>query len=80
MDKINLTREVFLGVCSLRVQSFVMEKAWWQRGAAAGHMASAIRKQREMNAGTQLTFSRAPAHGAVLPTFRVGLPTSVNLI
>lgn len=30
---------------------------WWQDYEAAGHIASTARKQREMNAGTHLTFS-----------------------
>lgn len=47
--------------------------------AMTGHVASALRKQREMNADPQLTFflfiqSRTPAHGALLPTFKVVFP------
>jgi hypothetical protein len=33
------------------------EKAWWQEHEAAGHFASTVRKQREMDAGAQLTVS-----------------------
>ena len=47
----------------------MLEKAWQQEREAAGHMASTVRKQREMDAGAQLTF---------FFLFRVGFPTSVN--
>lgn len=48
-------------------------------------MVSAVRKQREMDAGPQLTVSffiqsGNAADGMVLPTFMVYLPTSVTLI
>lgn len=53
--------------------------------AAAAHVASAVRKQREMSTGAQLTFSRfffvqfrVPAPGRVLPTTRVRLPPLLN--
>lgn len=51
------------------LQSIVMGKAWRQEREAAGHVASTVRKQREMDAGAQLAFSFL---------FRVGFPTSVN--
>ena len=41
----------------LKVQSIMAEKAWWQEHEAAGHIASTVRKQREMDAGAQLTVS-----------------------
>lgn len=34
-----------------------VEKAWWQEHEADGHVASAVWKQREMDAGAPLTFS-----------------------
>lgn len=49
--------------------------------AMTGHVASAIRKQREVDAGAHASsFSpRTSAHGMVLPLSRVGLPSAVNL-
>lgn len=50
-----------------------------------GPFVSAVRKQKETNACAQCTFpfyiqSRVTAQGMMTPTFRVGLPTSANLI
>lgn len=55
-------------------------RAW---GITASHIASKIKKQWEMNAGTQLTFSFlihpwTPTYGMVPSIFKVGLPYSVN--
>jgi hypothetical protein len=33
---------------------------WWQEHDTAGHIASAVRKQRAINAGVQLSFSYKP--------------------
>lgn len=35
----------------------MLGKAWQQECVMVGHIASAVRKQREMNAGAQITFS-----------------------
>lgn len=46
--------------------------------AVTGHVASDVRKQRELNAGAQLAFSffpRTSAQGMALPVFRVGPPS-----
>lgn len=56
-----------------------------QEPGTAGHFAFAVRKQRVMNAGAQLTFSLLLSlepwpQGKVLPTFNMVLPTSVNTI
>lgn len=52
---------------SLRVQYLMMEKSWWQDLEAAGHLASTVRKQRDMSARSAsfLFFitSRAPVYG-----------------
>lgn len=63
--------EEFILAHSLRVQPIMEEKSWWQEPEAAGHLASASRKQREMDAGAQLIpfllfHSRSPAHEIVL--------------
>lgn len=55
------------------------------RAQGRGHVCKpTVRKQQEMNAGTQLaclfTQSGAIAHGPAVPTDRVGLPTSTNLV
>jgi hypothetical protein len=47
--------EEFILAHSLRVQPIMEEKSWWQEPEAAGHLASASRKQREMDAGAWLT-------------------------
>lgn len=39
------------------------KSSWQQEGAVAGHIASLIRKQREMDAGTRLTFSSVSDSG-----------------
>lgn len=39
------------------VESVIVGKAWWQERQAAGHVASTVRKQKEMDVGAQLTFS-----------------------
>lgn len=64
-----------------RVQSIMMGKAWLQEYEAAGHTASTVRKQREMEAGAQLTFSilfhsSSSAYGMVPPTSHNCLPSS----
>lgn len=45
-----------------------MRKLWEQELEVAGHIVSTVRKQREMNAGAQFTFSflfRLVLHGMV---------------
>lgn len=57
----------------LRVQSIMYP----QEHEAASHMASTLRRQREMNAGPQ---SESPPHWMLLPTCRVGFLISINLL
>lgn len=69
---------------SLGTQPIMVGKAQQQEREADGHMASIVGKQREMHAGTQLTFSiltgsRTAAYGMVLPTVLVGHPVSISL-
>lgn len=55
-----------------------------QEHEAAGHMTSTVKKQKEMDAGAQLSSSfystRISARGMVRPTIQVGLPFSSNPI
>lgn len=57
-------------------------EAWGKELEEAGHAASSLRKQKELNAGAQLSFFfiyfGTPVQGVVLPTWTVGLPTSPN--
>lgn len=60
---------------NVRVQSTMAGKAWWQELEAAGHMASKLRKQREMSAGFQLAVSLScspgnPVQGILVAGFR----------
>lgn len=60
--------------------------SWWEGGATGARGSwSAVREQREMNAGAQLAFSlKKKAQDSslcmVLLTVRVGLPSSVKLL
>lgn len=62
--------------------------SWWEGGATGARGSwSAVREQREMNAGAQLAFSLKKKKKAqdsslcmVLLTVRVGLPSSVKLL
>lgn len=58
------------------------EKAWLQKKVAAGHIASAIRKLRTVKPGVQIIFysTRYPRQGVVLPTFKMSLLTSANIM
>lgn len=55
-----------------------------QEHVAAAHMVPTVRKQREMDADAQLAFSfslvQDPAHGVMLPTFSVDIPSSVKAL
>lgn len=51
--------------------------AWQQEQAAAGHIVCTVRKQEEMDAGSQIVQSWTPAHGMVLLRVMEGLPTSI---
>lgn len=42
---------------SLMVQSMIAGEPWFQDLKVAGHIAFTVKKQRETNVGTQLTFS-----------------------
>lgn len=57
------------------LQYITVGKAWQQEHEAAGHRASTVRTKTEMNAGAQLSLL---LFSPVLPTFRVGFPTSIN--
>lgn len=64
-------------------QSFVVEKSWRQEVEEAGHTASNVGQEREMNANAKPTFSfvfipRPPDQATVLPTVRTGFPDSAN--
>lgn len=48
-------------------RSILMGKAWQQKQEVAGHMAAAVRKQREINDDAQLTF---PFHSVLDPNHR----------
>lgn len=57
-------------------------KAGQQELEEAGHMVSVVRKKKVINTSARflcLRQSRTPVHG-IVPIFRVGLPTSVNLV
>lgn len=80
-------REGLVWAHSWRLQSIKARKTWRQQCEEDGHMDSAVGRQRAMNAGSHFTFSftfhktpRPPAHGTVLPTFRVDLLISINPI
>lgn len=52
---------------------WVVTESWQQELEAAGHIASLVRKQRDVNAGAQL-FHQRPQPEAV------GLPASVKIV
>ena len=62
----------------------MLGKAWQVRQEAAGYTVSTVRKQREitqlLNLLSPFYSARAPAQRMVLPTSRVGIPTSINLV
>lgn len=65
------------------IQSIMAGKIEHHNSEAAGHIPSqeAERDEHWCSASFLLFMqSRTPAHGVVLPTFRVDLPTSVSLI
>lgn len=53
------------------------EKSWRQELKATGHIAPAIRKQRDVNADGQVG---TPDRARVAPTFEVSCRTSVDLM
>lgn len=58
-------------------------QAWWQGCEAAGHVTSTIRKQKECLCSAPFLLSsqsRTRPGTLVLPTLRVVLPTSINLV
>lgn len=70
--------------CTSRVQPVTARVLVWLELEAADHAASTVRKQREMDAGAQLTFilfsSGPPAHRTVATTLMVHLLSSVNQV
>lgn len=68
------------------MQSVTVRKARQQEHEAAGYNASLLQKQKEMNAGAQLTFSflfqsKTPVHEMELFTVKMGnIVTSIYLI
>lgn len=72
-------REGFVFAGSWRIQSVKVRKSWQQDLEAAGHIASSGGKQREVNAGTQLTlFSSETIAGGMVPS-ALDLPASINV-
>lgn len=57
--------------------SIMVGKSWRQELKATGHIASAIRKQRNMNADAQVC---TPDRARVAPTFEVSCRTSMNIM
>lgn len=77
--KRNLGKAGFTLTHILRAGKFIMAgNSWLQKLEATNHNPPSDRKWREVNTGAQLTYSliqsRTPTHGAVPPTFMVGLP------
>lgn len=66
-----------------KLKSIMVGKAWWPGFEAAGHLASTVRKQREMGAGTDLAFFVCSL-GLKPVEWRhpqwMGFPTSINII
>lgn len=56
-DKGSRRKGEFTLTHSLRAQATVAGRAWWPACEAAGHIASLVRKQGQINAGAQPTFS-----------------------
>lgn len=57
----------------------MVRKSWQQDLEAAGHIASSAGKQREVNAGTQLTlFSSETIAGGTVPS-ALDLPASISI-
>lgn len=53
-------------------------KTWWQEREGAGHMASALKKQRQINNGVSLTSFFLVNPGPQPLTFGVCLPVSLS--
>lgn len=77
-----LKKKVILDPSS-RVQSLMVRKSWWQGCETAGQAILRFRDQTTRGSHAQLVFSfshsSGPKQGAVLLSFRVGLPTSANI-
>lgn len=79
VDKNNLREEEFILTHSLRILFIVAGKTWWHGLEVDGHIASIIRNQRVMNAGSQSAFFFGSQQWWCHPV-REGLATSVNSI
>lgn len=60
------------------VQFIVVDKAQQQEHEGAGHVASAVRKQRDVNVAAQLALSQEPSLQMVQPMSKAGLPCPVK--
>lgn len=62
-------------VHNLRVQSTILGKAWHQECQRAGDVTPIVREQKKMKNAearfTSFSFTHGPAHGIVLPIFRL---------
>lgn len=72
-DNYNLRIKACFGLGFEKIQSVHLGKLRQQVHEAAGHSVSVVRKQKEMTAGSTLTFSffiqsGSPAHGMVPPS------------
>lgn len=66
--------------CDLQLEGSVHSgRKVWQEHRVAGHIVSAVRKQREMNADTQLAWPIDPTHGVVLPLLGELFPPQLNV-
>lgn len=81
-DKNNLRKERFVLALGLRVHSPSWQEVMVQQHEDA-HIASIVRKQRDIDDGAQLTFpflcSRTPTLGMKSPTFAVALQDPFQL-
>lgn len=77
--KSNLREKVFILAGSSRIQSILAGKSQQLELEVAGFIAIVNRKQRAFFLFL-LILSRTPAQGMVLPTVKMGLLTSLNLI
>lgn len=64
------------------MQSVVVGKAWWLEKEAAGHMASTVREQKEIDAGAQpvVPFYSLSSSWDGVTQSRVGLSISIKPI
>lgn len=75
-----LRKKRVIWALSSRVYPIMARQTWWWEVQLAGHTVSSVWEQREKNARAHLSpfDSKTSACGMALPTFKVGLLTSVN--